>query len=1140
MAFISTSCLLLGFLCLAVSGALQPPRRVGMQAFRIMDTLWIHGGRFLHEDASVAWDMVPRLEAYNLTLDFSIPQGPVSGEGPTPASDDSPAVYHGFAFSNLIDRAWLFGGRPVDPNAKHGQENDVWRFELAAGDHAWTRLSLGSSSVNHSAFLHHRPYRGAGCNVPDLKRGYYLGGMTDDEGGFSHWLYEFDMERESMSSVQQVPMFVPVVNQSLVFLDTGSRQGALVALGGSVEKTKGSLLTPARLDSVFIYDIESRTWIEQAVSGLEGNAVQADGFPTEAPNGGIPRTRVSACAAVGSAQDKTSHNIFYLGGANETTSLSDIWVLSLPAAIWIKARLSDPYSSPKVENSCFLVNDRFIWMFGGCYFEGQNQSHCMGYSYNPLVYDMQLLHIDNYKSQPFGFFVHDNISAVVGGNLTGGAEQDVPMFTNFSDPLLRQLFSPPYSDRLRASEQYQYDPRAWNYLVAFLSVPFVTGSVFYMCTLARPTRKSKNWRPSVFSPAFLLVLNLVTVFLIALIAMLAYVGQLPDPDPGRWYGGLDADGIWTGDKYKSTFIRSPTLSRPPQGLISFYQDEELQGIWSQRNSTQRIPPGIYWAFTYLPTLVAVLYGRLWKVLDDEVKRIDMYVRLQRHHGGERAKDSLFLQYHSFWLPLSIYQGLKHGHWRVAISSLGVTLGSIIAPIIQNYVFAWTLYSGGHLPWPDTYSWLIASVDEWWSKVLMGVLGSALLCSLALLVLLPSLDTGLQEDPRGIASIVYLIPGGFPPLFQKTSNKQTLTELLQDIGDLHFQLVVHPNRPMPILEPVTTNSPPTTTKTTSRPRPSWMAPLIPSKPTIAKFNNHLLIRTTKKHASTIQAQLKNYLLNHPLSLPLRPEIYTLWLLLLLTLLILTSTIASAIDQNARDKLYNYTIPLSPNIYLILSILTQSIADVLDFSIRSLHPFYELRKHGGAKTADILFDDYAASLSSRGVFSLLPVVDVIRAWRKGHHLVCMSVLASMGLTVVSVFLGSLQLSSSQYGSTTFLGDQTAATGAAWILGLGAVVYLAARWRIGRVLLLPRNNKKTTMMMMKRPVETVMGIAPYVIFSEKLRADLEHVACLDAGERARELVKRGNRYAMGVWSHGPEELCGVERQFDGPGRVDADWVL
>ena len=42
------------------------------------------------------------------------------------------------------------------------------------------------------------------------------------------------MKNETLSSIS-VPEFVPVVNQSLVFIDTATRSGALAALGGYVE-----------------------------------------------------------------------------------------------------------------------------------------------------------------------------------------------------------------------------------------------------------------------------------------------------------------------------------------------------------------------------------------------------------------------------------------------------------------------------------------------------------------------------------------------------------------------------------------------------------------------------------------------------------------------------------------------------------------------------------------------------------------------------------------------------------------------------------------------------------------------------------------------------------------------------------------
>lgn len=148
-----------------------------------------------------------------------------------------PIVSNGFMWNNLVDRAWLFGGKPLDEDELLA--NDIWRVSVDAdtddGIPQWTRLGAGDNATQS------RPSRGAECNVPELQRGYYLGGMIDegrDQGNkasYTHSLAMFDMELETVSSIPVLD-FVPVVNQSLVFLNTATRSGALVALGGYVEK----------------------------------------------------------------------------------------------------------------------------------------------------------------------------------------------------------------------------------------------------------------------------------------------------------------------------------------------------------------------------------------------------------------------------------------------------------------------------------------------------------------------------------------------------------------------------------------------------------------------------------------------------------------------------------------------------------------------------------------------------------------------------------------------------------------------------------------------------------------------------------------------------------------------------------------
>jgi hypothetical protein len=87
------------------------------------------------------------------------------------------------------------------------------------------------------------------------------------------------------------------------------------------------------MSSIYVFDIESLEWIVQTITDLNGDAIddvaQADGKNLDPPQT-FPSRRMSACAASGSSQDKTSHNIVLIGGQNDVTALADAWVLSLP------------------------------------------------------------------------------------------------------------------------------------------------------------------------------------------------------------------------------------------------------------------------------------------------------------------------------------------------------------------------------------------------------------------------------------------------------------------------------------------------------------------------------------------------------------------------------------------------------------------------------------------------------------------------------------------------------------------------------------------------------------------------------------------------------------------------------------------
>ncbi|KAH6630957.1 hypothetical protein B0J18DRAFT_116932 [Chaetomium sp. MPI-SDFR-AT-0129] len=270
-------------------------------------------------------------------------------------------------------------------------------------------------------------------------------------------------------------------------------------------------------------------------------------------------------------------------------------------------------------------------MSGGCLLDVNTYKPCMSYSSGPVNYDISLLRPAPYAYGAVGYLVPEGVSRVIGGNTTGFANHSKPMFTNFSDPLLEELFTLLFGTWL--SGPFLYDPLVEIVTTVLLLVPFLSllpslsFQVLKRLGLLWKKPQKTDWQPWTFSYIYLAFIACSTACLAALVAFLQWRSQQPDLLFEHWPGVSDSSGTWTGVPFNSTFIRAPTLDRPLQGLLSFYYNAQTSGQFNEKNGLQRLGRGVYWAFTFLPMLVAVLYGRMWKALDDEVKRIDMYHRL---------------------------------------------------------------------------------------------------------------------------------------------------------------------------------------------------------------------------------------------------------------------------------------------------------------------------------------------------------------------------------------------------------------------------------------------------------------------------------------------------------------------------------
>lgn len=186
------------------------------------------------------WVAASNLTQVNLTMDFTIPDTFDASQLPKPP--EVPDVSYGSLWSNEIDTLWLYGGQNI---MNEHTPNTIWRCKLDStlgGD--WSQVDTVAANLTGP-----RRTNGAGCNVPLRSTAYYLGGRSGLNATASgvpqyfHSMVVFDMKSER-TSVINVPDFVPIVGQSLVYVDVNVK-GILIAVGGKKE-INGSLSPVSR------------------------------------------------------------------------------------------------------------------------------------------------------------------------------------------------------------------------------------------------------------------------------------------------------------------------------------------------------------------------------------------------------------------------------------------------------------------------------------------------------------------------------------------------------------------------------------------------------------------------------------------------------------------------------------------------------------------------------------------------------------------------------------------------------------------------------------------------------------------------------------------------------------------------------
>ncbi|KAK6506529.1 hypothetical protein TWF506_011435 [Arthrobotrys conoides] len=116
----------------------------------------------------------------------------------------------------------------------------------------------------------------------------------------------------------------------------------------------------------------------------------------------------------------------------------------------------------------------------------------------------------------------------------------------------------------------------------------------------------------------------------------------------------------------------------------YYFSNRSEGLLFMKDIDD-LPLGKYFTIQYLPTLIAVLYGIAWSIVDLDCKRLEPFYDLSKGTGA--SSDALFLEY-QYQFPLFVpFRALFKRHWSVFLSSTILLTATLIVTPLQSSILA---------------------------------------------------------------------------------------------------------------------------------------------------------------------------------------------------------------------------------------------------------------------------------------------------------------------------------------------------------------------------------------------------------------------------------------------------------------------
>ncbi|KAG4418624.1 hypothetical protein IFR04_008249 [Cadophora malorum] len=314
---------------------------------------------------------------------------------------------------------------------------------------------------------------GAAVSVPSENLGYYFAGLRSASYGpifnlpgprnqsvsadqLSTTLIEINMAKQGGETWKNstLPTSVPGrANPEIVWVPV-SEKGILVAIGGvifpayvNVNQSSSAAATaqseeqsPLFMSTVSVYDIAKDEWYEQETSNAPGQLTQG-------------------CTVVASAQDGSSHNIYWYGGfdgLHPAAPFSDaVYVLSIPSFKWVK--VSDGIAShARAGHRCAKPYPDQMLVVGGYSSLSGTDLTCVEGGIIQIFNLSSNEWIQAYDPKTWSnYTVSPTLQALIGGTAVGSATQTTPS-GGFSNTSLAGVFTAKY-DSTKIVNWYPYE-----------------------------------------------------------------------------------------------------------------------------------------------------------------------------------------------------------------------------------------------------------------------------------------------------------------------------------------------------------------------------------------------------------------------------------------------------------------------------------------------------------------------------------------------------------------------------------------------------------------------------------------------------------------------------------------------------------